>query len=154
MDHDQKNLLTRRATLVLGAAAGIGAVSNGAEAAERPVGNISVEQTQVGLIVGASWGKGKLTYAGRSYDFKLKGLGIGELGVATIQARGEVYGLKRVVDFPGTYGVIQATATGGNSTVGKGIWLSNRSGVRLNLRAQRQGLQLTFGADGLVIEMS
>ena len=37
--------------------------------------------------------------------------------------------------------------------VGTGLWLRNSHGVRLNLRAHRQGLQLSIAADGLVIEM-
>jgi len=147
-------LLTRRAALVLATAAGAGTLAIDARAAEQPVGRISIEQTQVGLIIGASWGKGTLSYAGKTHAFKLKGLGVGELGVATIQAQGEVYGLKRLIDFPGTYALVQASATGGRSSVGQGVWLSNRAGVKLNLRAQRQGLQLTLGADGLVIEMA
>ena len=146
--------LNRRATLALGVASATGLGAATATAADRPVGTISIEQTSVGLVLGASWGSGNLSFGGKSYRFKLKGLGVGELGVATIQARGEVYGLKRILDFPGTYALVQASATGGNSTVGQGIWLSNHAGVKLNLRAQRQGLQLTLGADGLVIEMA
>lgn len=145
--------ISRRSVLALAGGAGLGALAGTASAAERPVGRISIEQTQVGLIVGASWGKGTLNFGGRTYRFKLKGLGVGEIGVATIQAHGEVYGLQRIIDFPGTYALVQASATGGRSSVGQGLWLSNRAGVKLNLRSQRQGLQLTLGANGLVIEM-
>jgi len=150
----QAHPLTRRTALALGTAAGAGALAGNAGAAEQQSGRISIEQTQVGLIIGASWGKGTLSFGGKTYGFRLKGLGVGELGVATIQANGEVYGLKRLVDFPGTYALVQASATGGRSSVGQGVWLSNRAGVKLNLRAQRQGLQLTLGGDGLVIEMA
>lgn len=121
---------------------------------EQPSGTITIEQTQVGLIIGASWGGGILRFGGQNYRFKLKGLGIGELGAAKITASGDVYGLKRVQDFPGAYGQMQASATGGRQNLGTELWLHNRAGVRLNLRAQRQGWQLTLGADGLIIELA
>jgi hypothetical protein len=91
---------------------------------------------------------------GQTYRFRLKGLGVGELGASKINAAGEVYGLKRVLDFPGAYSQFQVSATGPERGVGTGLWLRNSHGVRLNLRAQRQGLQLSIAADGLIIEMS
>ncbi len=146
-------MLTRRIILALGSVAGMGAITP-AFAQEGPSGTVFIEQTQIGLIIGASWGKGTLKFAGRTHQFKLKGLGVGELGIATIQADGEVYGLKRIQDFPGSYAQAQMSATAGFAHTRAGVRLSNRAGVRLHLRARRQGLQLTLGGDGIIIEMA
>lgn len=154
-------MLTRRASLVLPAALlappfipGARAQQARAPGWEQPTGFVSIEQTQVGLIIGATWGGGTLRFGGQTYRFKLKGLGVGEIGASKITASGEVFGLKRILDFPGAYSQTQVSATGPEKGVGTGLWLKNSHGVRLNLRAQRQGLQLSIAADGLVIEMS
>ena len=149
-------VLTRRAGLALLPGfllPGVAHAQQKAQGWEQPTGTVTIEQTQVGLIIGASWGGGTLRFGGQTYRFKLKGLGIGELGASKITASGEVYGLKRVVDFPGGYSQTQVSATGPERGVGTGLWLKNSNGVRLNLRAQRQGLQLSIAADGLIIEM-
>src|SRR5438067_5605034 len=51
-----------------------------------------------------SAGDGTLRYMGHTYPFRVGGLGIGGIGVSTVQATGEAYGLRRLSDFPGAYG--------------------------------------------------
>ena len=60
MDHTLTARLTRRATLAVLPAAALGG-AGGAVAAEPASGTISIEQTSVGFILGASWGNGTLT---------------------------------------------------------------------------------------------
>jgi hypothetical protein len=33
------------------------------------------------------------------------------------------------------------------------MWLQNRNGVVMRLKARRQGLSLTFGADGMLVQL-
>ena len=48
-------------------------------------------------------GTGVLDYQGSGYAFGVRGLGAEGIEVANIEAMGEVYGLERLQDFPGTY---------------------------------------------------
>jgi hypothetical protein len=117
----------------------------------RPVGRVSMEVGQGGFILSAMGGKGTLTFKGRTYAFKVGGLGVGGIGVSKMTAYGEVYRLKRIEDFPGGY--LQARA-GYAAVEGKGTqWLENSNGVVLQLRSRNKGLSLNLGADGLKIEM-
>ena len=117
----------------------------------RPVGRVSMEVGQGGFILSAMGGKGTLTFKGRTYAFKVGGLGVGGIGVSKMTAYGEVYHLKRIEDFPGGY--LQARA-GYAAVEGKGAqWLENSNGVVLQLRSRNKGLSLNLGADGLKIEM-
>ncbi|MHC1788893.1 hypothetical protein [Solidesulfovibrio sp.] len=117
----------------------------------KPAGSVTMEFGQGGFILSASGGKGTLNFKGRKYPFKVGGMGVGALGVSKITAVGEVYGLKRVEDFPGGY---LQTRTGYAAVEGQGVqWLENSNGVVMKLRSTSKGLSLDLGADGLKIEM-
>jgi hypothetical protein len=61
-----------------------------------------------------------------------------------------VYGLQRREDFAGAYVQIRKGWALGER--GKGtLWLRNRNGVTMKLNTRRKGLQLSLGADGVVI---
>ena len=117
----------------------------------RPDASLTMEVGQGGFILSATGGKGVLHYRGRTYLFKVGGLGVGGLGVSKINAVGEVYRLRRVEDFPGAFFQARAGFTVGE---GKNVqWLENSNGVILKLRSRSKGLALNLGADGLKIEM-
>lgn len=116
-----------------------------------PIGTVSIDLTDIGVGVGVSWGQGKLRFAGKEYHFKVKGLSVGDVGFSTVSAVGNVYNLKRVADFSGTYAAVGAgvSLAGG---VG-GLTMQNQSGVIINLYSVQQGLQLNIGPQGFTIEM-
>jgi hypothetical protein len=118
----------------------------------RPSGSVNIHQVQIAFIGSGAMGGGTLNFHGRSYPFKLGGLGIGGIGVSTIDAVGSVYNLKRLQDFNGVYG--QARTGWAIGEQGKGeMWLQNSNGVYLRLRARRHGLSLSLGADGMVVRL-
>jgi hypothetical protein len=118
----------------------------------RPSGSVSIHQVQIAFIGSGTAGGGTLYFHGRSYPFKLGGLGIGGIGISTIDAAGSVYNLHRLQDFNGVYG--QARTGWAVGEQGKGeMWLQNSNGVYLRLRARRQGLSLSLGADGMVVRL-
>jgi hypothetical protein len=118
----------------------------------RPSGSVTIHQVQVAFIGSGAVGGGTLYYRGRSYPFKLGGLGIGGIGVSRLDASGSVYNLHRLQDFEGVYG--QARTGWALGEQGKGqMWLQNGNGVYLRLKAQRQGLSLSLGADGMVVRL-
>ena len=53
------------------------------------------------LGIGVSWGSGTLTYKGKNYPVKVKGLSVGRVGATSSSAYGEVFNLKHLQDFNG-----------------------------------------------------
>lgn len=117
----------------------------------QPVGKITIDDTQVSFIVGGSWGKGVLSYKGVDYEFKIKGLKVGAIGVAKVSAVGNVYNMTNLAKFSGTYVAGQAgiAIAGG---VGGSV-LENQNKVYIRLSSTQQGAALNFGVDGLTIEL-
>jgi hypothetical protein len=65
---------------------------------------------------------------------------------------GACFNLRRPGDFNGVYG--QARTGWAIGQHGKGeMWLQNANGVYLRLKARRQGLSLTLGADGMLVQL-
>ena len=129
------------------------AAQTGDQAAERPVGRVTLSQTQVSLFGSVSWGSGTLTFGGHSYRFRTRGLGVGGIGISELRAAGEVYHLSRIADFPGLYGGARAGAVAGASELQGGLWLQNPAGVVIHLHPERTGYALQVGADGLLIQL-
>jgi hypothetical protein len=143
------------APLILSIAACTSSVKVGPEAVtgQTPDGYVTMEQVQAAYIGSGSAGSGTLYYGGSEFPFTVGGLGIGGIGVSTIEAEGEVYELDDVAEFPGAYaqaryGFALGTASGGD------LWLQNESGVILHLKAKRTGLMLSLGGDAVAISMS
>jgi len=116
-------------------------------------GYVEMTQLQAAYIGSGNAGNGTLRYRGHTYHFTVGGLGVGGIGVSKIEARGEVYGLERLRDFPGAYvqgryGLAIGTASTGD------LWLKNGNGVIMRLVAKRQGLMLSLGGDAVVIQMN
>jgi hypothetical protein len=118
----------------------------------RPSGSVSIHQVQVAFIGSGALGGGTLYFRGRSYPFKLGGLGIGGIGISRLDAVGSVYNLSRLEDFNGVYGQARTGWAIGEQGRGK-MWLQNGNGVYLQLQAQRQGLALSLGADGMIVRL-
>jgi hypothetical protein len=133
----------------------VGGVKVGPEAVQgkTPDGFVEMSEVQAAYIGSGSTGNGTLSYRGSQYPFQVGGLGVGGIGVSTIEAQGEVYNLTDLSLFPGAYaqaryGFAIGTASGGD------LWLQNESGVILHLKAKREGLMLSLGGDAVVISMS
>jgi hypothetical protein len=118
-----------------------------------PSGYVTMEQVQVAYIGSAGGGTGTLTFRGKDYPFTVAGLGVGGIGISTIDAQGEVYNLNRVADFAGAYGQGRYGAVAGSASVGD-LWLRNPNDVVMHLRAKRTGLMLSLGGDAVVITMN
>ncbi len=121
-------------------------------APSRPSGTVAVHQTQIAFIGSGMLGGGTLNYRGRSYPFKLGGLGIGGIGVSRLDAAGTVYNLRRLADFNGVYGQVRSGWAAGEQGRGT-LWMQNSNGVYLKLTGVRRGLSLTMGADGVSIQL-
>ncbi len=115
-----------------------------------PVASVKIKQIQLAFIGSGALGGGTLKFDGRSYPISVGGLGIGGIGASRLTASGMVYGLSKRKDFVGTYVQIRSGWALGDR--GKGtLWLRNDKGVTMRLNTKRQGLQLSLGADGVII---
>ena len=111
-----------------------------------------MQQVQAAFIGSGNTGDGTLRFRGRSYAFTVSGLGIGGIGVSTIDATGEVYDLKTVEDFEGAYAQGRYGFAIGEESAGD-LWLKNDKGVVMHLKAKRTGLMLSLGGDAVVVTL-
>ncbi len=118
-----------------------------------PDGTVDMQEVQAAYIGSGSAGTGVLNFRGAQYPFKVGGVGIGGIGLSTIDAAGEVYNLRDLAQFPGTYGQARYGFAIGSSSAGD-LWMQNELGVILHLKAKRTGLILSLGGDAVVISMS
>jgi hypothetical protein len=79
-------------------------------AAQEPDAILTLHTTSVAAGVGYSWGGGLLTFQGKEYSCRIDGLAVGEVGISSAEAIGNVYHLTTLADFSGTY---TAVGTGG-----------------------------------------
>ena len=120
---------------------------------KQPVGEVSIEEKQFGLLLGGSTGSGTLTFKGQEYPFKLKGMSAGlNVGASKMSAVGKVYDLEEVSQFTGTYTKLEASVALGGG-VG-GLHLKNENGVILSLQSRTQGLDVNLGSiTGITVTM-
>lgn len=150
----------RRAGIVLAAVLALAACSNrgggssgGATETvknQTPAGTVEMHQIQAAFIGSGETGSGTLRFQGKSYPFTVSGLGVGGIGVSTVEATGEVYDLAKADDFEGAY--VQGRygfAIGEES--GGALWLKNNKGVVMRLKTKRTGLMLSLGGDAVVV---
>jgi hypothetical protein len=81
----------------------LGLIATALARAPRPSGTLSIATTSIALGIGVNWGTGILTTYGQRYAFAVQGLEVGGVGVAKVRAVGQVYHLRKVGDFSGTY---------------------------------------------------
>ena len=129
-----------------------GKVGPEAVAGLAPNGTVVMSEVQAAFLGSGGGGTGTLYYGGRKYPFTVGGLGVGGIGASSIDATGEVYKLRSLADFPGSYVQGRYGFAVGQESSGD-LWLQNGAGVIMHLRARRTGLMLSLGGDAVVISM-
>src|SRR5207237_8751494 len=71
----------------------------------RPDATLRLSGGGFALGIGVNWGSGTLTYRGKDYPVKVKGLSVGRVGMTSSSAYGEVFNMKHLQDFNGHYNV-------------------------------------------------
>ncbi len=101
----------------------------------------------IGFLVGARWGSGELRMSnGESRRFQILGLKALETGAATNNFTGEVYNLRSIDDFEGTY---YGAATKISLVRSKGeAVVNNGKCVIVKVRMDGRGLQVSGPAPG------
>ncbi len=118
-----------------------------------PSATVDLQEMQAAYIGSGSGGTGVLHYQGQDYPFTIGGLGIGGVGVSSIEAKGDVYNLSSVAQFAGSYAEGRYGFAFGTHSAGD-LWLKNQTGVVMHLYAKRTGLMLSLGGSAIVITMS
>ena len=117
-----------------------------------PDATVQLKEGSVAVGVGYSWGSGTLNYKGRSYPVKVKGLSVGQVGAAKIEAVGQVFNLAKLDDFSGNY-----TAAGIEATVAGGAGASalrNQNGVVIHLTSTTRGLNFKVAPEGVQLTLA
>jgi hypothetical protein len=139
----------RRTVIRLIAMGGLLSILGGVAVAQdkKPDATLKLSEGSVAAGIGFSWGKGTLTYQGKTHAVKVQGLSVGEVGVTKAEATGEVYNLKKLADFNGNY---TAAAAGGTVGGGAGITaMKNQNGVVIELKSTTQGANVKLAAQGI-----
>jgi hypothetical protein len=114
---------------------------------KKPDATLKLTEGSVAVGIGWSWGKGELTYKGKTYKFKVDGVTAGEVGKTKVEATGEVFNLKKIEDFDGVYAAGSIEGTGGT---GAGVTaLSNPKGVSILLKSTTEGANLKAAVEGV-----
>jgi hypothetical protein len=114
-------------------------------------GTVNIKIVKAGFIVGVGGGSGTLTFNGKSYRLSIGGVGVGTIGVATVNLAGTARNLRNAADIAGTYGATSASIAivGG----GKVATLKNEKGVVLELHGVQLGLEASLSLSGMTIAL-
>jgi len=133
----------------------LGMVTGFAQAAG-PDATLRLSGGSFALGIGFSWGKGTLTYKGKDYPVKVKGLSVGRVGSTGVSAQGEVFNLKHLRDFNGHYnysgagGVRGVTVASGHA----GSVMSNQAGVIIRISTAQKGLDVNATGGGVDMQIT
>ncbi len=119
--------------------------------AQQADATISIDVHTAAAGLGASWGRGVVTYGPKTYAFKVRGLNVLTAGIQDLEANGQVFNLKAIDDLQGKY---QKADKAGITFIKKediGLVVKNEKGVVLNLKAVKKGLELDLVSEGLTI---
>jgi hypothetical protein len=113
----------------------------------KPDATLELTQTSVALVIGYTWGSGTLTFDGKGYAVEIDGLSFLAIGVAQAKASAEVFNLKSLADFSGTY---VAASIEGTAWAGAGATtMRNQNGVVIHLFTTTGGLNLKLAPEGI-----
>ena len=116
-----------------------------------PDATVRLSEGSVAAGLGWNWGRGEVTFQGKTYNFKIEGLSVAEVGITKAEASGNVYNLKSIDDFAGVF-----AAAGAEGTVAKGKGVSslrNGKGVVINLKSETKGANVKVAASGLKVTL-
>jgi hypothetical protein len=107
------------------------------------------------LGIGFNWGSGTLTYKGKNYPVKVKGLSVGKVGATGVSVYGEVFNLQHLQDFNGHYNYGGAGTRGVTVGGGKtGTVMTNQAGVLIRISSTQKGLDVNATGGGADMQIT
>jgi hypothetical protein len=147
--HNIKKILI--ALLALGLMTGF---TQAATHESRPDATLRLSGGSFAAGIGFSWGSGTLTYKGKDYPVKVKGLSVGKVGITSSSAYGEVFNLKHLQDFNGHYDVGGAGTRGVTLGAGRaGTIMSNQAGVIIRISSTQSGVAVNATGGGVDLQL-
>jgi hypothetical protein len=147
------NNVKKIAILVLVIAAMTG-FTQAAKHHSKPDATLRLSTGGFALGIGVSWGSGTLTYKGKEYPVKVKGLSVGRVGATSSSVYGEVFNLKHLQDFNGHYDIGGAGTRGVTLGAGKaGTIMSNQAGVIVRVSATQSGVAVNATGGGVDLQL-
>lgn len=139
-------------TRLLGAALALLLGCGVASPSRAETGEVRVDFTKGGFIVGVGGGHGVLHFRGHRYPFQVSGMSVGfTVGASTSHLAGRALNLRAASDIAGHYSVIGA---GGALAAGAGgVALKNENGVVLELAGGRVGVELSAAVGGVTVAL-
>src|SRR6266511_4467761 len=120
----------------------------------KPDATLRVSGGSFALGIGVNWGSGTLTYRGKEYPVKVKGLSVGKVGMTSSSAYGEVFNLKDLQDFNGHYNVGGAGTRGVTLGAGKaGTIMTNQAGVIVRISSTQKGVNVNATGGGVDMQI-
>ena len=114
-------------------------------------GTVTLEGGLVSAGVGYEWGRGTVTFRGTQHAFCIRGLMVGDVGVANIDARGVIFHMSSIEDFPGKYSSVSLGAAVIKGT--SSALLKNKHGVTMQLESRVTGLRFNIAGSGVRISL-
>jgi outer membrane immunogenic protein len=121
-------------------------------AAQEADGTVKIRSRMVSPGIGLSWGDGVLTYQGQDYPFTFQAKGLFrdvDPAIAAAELSGQVFNLRRLEIFSGTYHKVEADASDAGG--GTRATMKNGNGVVVNLVSTIEGRKFILGRDGMSI---
>jgi len=112
---------------------------------------VELQSRQVAAGIGFSWGSGTLSYEGRNHAFDVRGVRLGDVGIARLIGEGDVENLTELAHFAGRYWAAEVGAAAGKGA--SRIVLRNEHGVVIRLQTDLTGVALTLGAESFQIAL-
>jgi hypothetical protein len=107
---------------------------------------------KAGFIVGASGGKGTVTFHGRTFPIRVGGVSLGAtIGASKAQLVGTARNIRTIRDIAGIY-----TAAGAGLAIaggGRVAQLQNSNGVSLHLQGRQVGFMFSLDLSGLELSL-
>jgi len=114
---------------------------------EKPDATLELTQVSAAIFFGYTWGGGTLTFQDKAYPVDINAFSIFALGFAQAKVSAEVFNLKKLDDFNGTY---LAGSVEGTLGVGAGATtMRNQNGVVIQLFTTTEGLNLKVAPEGV-----
>jgi hypothetical protein len=127
-------------------------LSSGAFAEDaKPDATLELTQTSVAIVFGYTWGGGTLAFQNKSYPVEIDGLSFMALGFTRARASAEVFNLKKLEDFNGTY--MAASIEGTFGAGARPTTMKNQNGVVISLFTTTEGLNLKLAPEGVKLHI-
>ena len=122
--------------------------------AQVPDGTVKITSRMVAPGIGLSWGEGVLIYKDQDYPFTFEAKGLFrdvDDKITAAELSGEVFNLKSLAIFSGTYHKAEADAS--DLAGGSRVVMKNLNGVVVNLVSTVEGRKFILGRDGMTIKL-